>query len=114
VDVLITCNNGPAYLWRNETATKNHYLTLKLVGTRANRDGIGAVVTARAGGATHTEYVRSGSSYLSASDRRAHFGLGAATTAEIEVRWPSGTVDRIPSAAADRTWTLTEGSGVLR
>jgi hypothetical protein len=113
-DLMMTCNNGPAYLWHNETATMNHWITVKLVGTRSNRDGIGATVTTRAGGVTHTAYIRSGSSYLSASDRRAHFGLGASTRAEIEVRWPSGAVDRIPSAVTDRAWTLVEGSGTLR
>ena len=114
LDVLLTCNGGPAYLWHNETPTSNHWLTLKLVGTKSNRDGIGARITAQAAGQTQTAYVRSGSSYLSASDLRAHFGLGAATSAALVVTWPGGTVDRIPAAPADHIWKLVEGSGRLQ
>ncbi len=114
LDVLLTCNGGPAYLWHNETPTSNHWLTLKLVGKKSNRDGIGARITAQAAGQVQVTYVRSGSSYLAASDLRAHFGLGAATSASLVVTWPSGIVDHIPAAPADHMWKLVEGSGQLQ
>jgi hypothetical protein len=110
-DVLITSNNGPALLWHNETLAGNHWLTLRLVGERSNRDGIGAVVQVTAGGRTQRTAVRSGSSYLSQSDLRAHFGLGEARTADVEIRWPSGTVDRIAAVPADQIYVAREGMG---
>jgi hypothetical protein len=113
-DALVTANNGPAQLWRNETPTQNHWLKLKLAGTRSNRDGIGATVRVTAGGQTHRTMVRSGSSYLSQSDLRPNFGLGAATTATVEIRWPSGAVDRIEHVAADRIYVAREGAGALQ
>src|SRR5262249_35595280 len=110
-DVLITTNNGPALLWRNETAAPNHWLTLRLVGTRSSRDGIGASVRVTAGGVTQRAMVRCGSSYLSQSELRPHFGLGSQRAADVEIRWPSGTVDRIAQVAADGIRTVTEGAG---
>jgi hypothetical protein len=110
-DVLILQHDGPALLWHNETPTRNHWLTLKLIGTKSNRDGIGAMVLVRAGGQTQRTLVRSGSSYCSQSDLRPHFGLGAQTTADVEIRWPSGSVDRIANVACDRIGTVHEGSG---
>ena len=114
LDLLITANGGRAYLWHNETPTRNHWLMLKLIGVKSNRDGIGAVITVKAGGQTIRSAVRSGSSYLSACDLRAHFGLGTANRADVEVKWPSGAIDRLPATAADRIWTLREGSGQLK
>jgi hypothetical protein len=113
IDLLVTTNGGPAYLWHNETATDNHWMMFKLIGVKSNRDGIGAIITVTAGTRSVRTPVRSGSSYLCASDLRAHIGLGNAVSATVEVRWPSGTVDRIPGVAADRIWKLKEGSGRL-
>jgi hypothetical protein len=110
-DVLVTTNGGPAHLWRNVTGSRNHWLTFKLIGTKSNRDGIGALIRVTAGGQTQRDACRSGSSYLSASDLRVHFGLGAATQADVEIVWPSGTTDRLTGLAADRIWTVREGSG---
>ena len=110
LDVLIVQNNGPALLWHNETSTKNHWLTLKLVGRKSNRDGIGALVLVRAGGITSRAMVRSGSSYLSQSDLRPHFGMGAQTTARVEIRWPSGIVDTLAHVSCDRIVTVHEGT----
>jgi hypothetical protein len=96
----------------NLAANDNHWLGLLLVGTRSNRDGIGARVSVTAGGRTWVQELRSGSSYLSSSDLRLHFGLGAAATTEhVDVLWPSGLEERIPGGAADRFITLREGSG---
>ncbi|HZO89028.1 MAG TPA: CRTAC1 family protein [Chthonomonadaceae bacterium] len=111
--VLLSSNNGPAMLWRNETPTSNHWLALKLVGTKSNRDGIGALVIVTTGGVTQRAMVRSGSSYLSQSDLRPHFGLGAQTTADVEIRWPSGQVDKFTNVACDHLYTAHEGAQAL-
>ncbi|HVJ08598.1 MAG TPA: FG-GAP-like repeat-containing protein [Acidisarcina sp.] len=96
----------------NQAANKNHWLGAALVGTRSNRDGIGATVTVVAGGRRLVQEVRSGSSYLSNNDMRLHFGLGTSTHIDrVEVRWPSGLKEVFPPPAVDRMVTLTEGSG---
>ncbi len=110
LDILVLSCDGPAELWRNETPTNNHFLTLKLIGKRSNRDGIGAMVIVKAGGLTMRTRVRSGSSYLSQSDLRAHFGLGMAGTADVEIHWPSGVVDKLKQVAGDQIRTVREGS----
>ncbi|MCA1596428.1 MAG: CRTAC1 family protein [Chloroflexi bacterium] len=109
-DLLVTSNNGPAMLWRNVTNNSNHWLALRLEGVKSNRDAIGAMVLVTAGGMTRRMMVRSGSSYLSQSDLRPHFGLGSATMAAVEIRWPSGLVQKIPSLGCDRIWQIREGS----
>ena len=76
LDVLITTNNGPAHLYRNDGGNRNHWLQLKLVGTKSNRNGIGAVVRVTSAGGTQSQTVHSGSSYCSASDLALTFGLG--------------------------------------
>lgn len=110
-DLLIMPNNGSAMLWHNETAANTHWLTLKLIGNKSNRNGIGALITLKAGGIRQRAMVRSGSSYLSQSDIRAHFGMGAETTGELEIRWPSGVVDKIATIHADRFYEIKEGTG---
>ncbi|MEP6754306.1 MAG: CRTAC1 family protein [Chthonomonadales bacterium] len=108
--LLVSENNGPARLWKNVTGTKNHWVGFHLVGTKSNRDGIGAMVTVKAGGAAHRAMVRGGSSYLSQSDIRPHFGLGDQNTADLEIMWPSGTVTKIAGVAADHIYTIREGA----
>ena len=108
-DVVITTNNGPAYLLRNETKTNNHWLTLKLVGTKSNRDGIGASVKATTSAGMQYATVTTGGSYCSASDVRPHFGLGQNAQAnDIEIRWPSGIVQHLSNVHADQVLTVTE------
>jgi hypothetical protein len=110
LDVVMTTNNGPAYLWRNVTSRRGHWLTLRLRGQSGNAEGIGARVRVTAGGRSWSALVRTGSSYLSQSDLRPHFGLGNATRVErIEVRWPGGHVDRLSGVAVDRVLTVAEG-----
>jgi enediyne biosynthesis protein E4 len=115
LDLLLSTNGGPAYLFRNEAqngSAANHSLRVKLVGTKSNRDGIGAVVRVTAGGETQTQMLRSGSSYLSSSELVLTFGLAQRDKAEsIEIRWPSGQVDHLPNVAAGQTITATEGKG---
>ncbi len=110
-DLLITANNGPAHLWHNETPPGNHWLTLQLIGTKSCRDGIGALVLVKTAAGVQRSEVRSGSGYLSQSDLRPHFGLGTQTQAEVEIHWPSGTVDRVAAVACDHIWKIHEGAG---
>ena len=114
-DLLLATNGGPVYLFRNETqsgASANRSLRIKLVGTKSNRDGIGAVVRLTAGGETQTQMLRSGSSYLSSSELILTFGLAQHDKAEaIEIRWPSGQVDHLSNVQAGKTITATEGKG---
>ncbi len=113
LDMIVTTNGGSAALFRNEGAT-NHSLRVKLVGTKSNRDGIGSVVLVRAGDNEQKLMLRSGSSYLSASELVLTFGLGSSTTANaIEIRWPSGTIDRLSNIKGDQIVTVKEGSGIL-
>jgi hypothetical protein len=111
LDVIVTENNGRARLWRNATQTDHHWLVVKLVGVQSNRNGIGAQIRLTTPDTTQINYVRSGSSYLTSNDLRAHFGLGEATQADVEIRWPSGVIDRLNEVKADQILTVKEGSG---
>jgi hypothetical protein len=113
LDLLVATNSGPPALFRN-TGTTNHSLRLKLVGTKSNRDGIGATVRVTAGNDTQSKMLRSGSSYLSSSELILTFGLGAHGQADaIEIRWPSGQVDQLKSVAADQIITVKEKEGSI-
>ena len=90
----------------------NHWITLKLVGTKSNRSAIGARVTCEYGGKRQVQEVMSQSSFYSSNDPRLHFGLGTAVTAGVKVRWPSGLVQTFEKVAADRIVTITEGGSV--
>jgi hypothetical protein len=112
LDLLVNNNNGPCELLRNDGGDKRHWLQARLVGSRSNRDGIGAEARVTAGGRVLRDRVRSGSSYCSASMLRLHFGLGDASRFDrVEVSWPSGLTERWTGGPADRMLTLTEGSG---
>jgi hypothetical protein len=113
LDVLVSTNAGPAYLFHNEGGT-NHSLRLKLVGTKSNRDGIGAVVRITSGSDRQSKMLRSGSSYLSQSELVLTFGLGTQTKADsVEIQWPSGQVDKLANVNAGQTVTVEEGKGVV-
>ena len=117
LDLLLSTNGGPVYLFRNDAqggaAASNRSLRMKLIGTKSNRDGIGATVKLTAGGETQTEMLRSGSSYLSASEVVLTFGLGQHDKADtIEIHWPSGQADRLSGVAAGETISVTEGKGI--
>jgi enediyne biosynthesis protein E4 len=114
VDVVISTVNDRAVLLHNEGGGGNHWLTVKLVGRRANRDAIGARVIVRAGVATRMQEVHGGASYLSQSDLRAHFGLGPLSTVpSLEVRWPGGAIERFADIAADQRIVIEEGKGIV-
>jgi hypothetical protein len=109
LDTLISTNNGPAYLYRNDGGNRNHWLQLKLTGSKSNRDGIGAVVRVTSAGGTQWQTVHSGSSYCSASDLALTFGLGKDTSAgSIEIEWPSGTRQKLTTIAANQRMEIKE------
>ncbi len=115
LDVLVTTNAGPAFLFQNEGGS-NHSLRLKLVGTKSNRDGIGAVVRVTSNDSKDKQWkmLRSGSSYLSQSELVLTFGLGAQTKADtVEIQWPCGQLDRLANVNAGQTVTVEEGKGVI-
>jgi hypothetical protein len=109
IDALVTTNDGPAYILHNETPTSNHWLTLNLVGHKSNRDAIGAEVKLTTGSGSQFATVTTASSYLSSSDKRIHFGLGAAADAQtIEIRWPSGIVQSLKNIKVDQILQVDE------
>jgi hypothetical protein len=108
-DVLMTTNNGAAYLFRNDQASGNRSIRFKLVGTKSNRDGIGARIKLFAGGSMQTRFVRSGSSYLSQSELPVTFGLGKQDAVErIVIDWPSGRSEEYKSLRAGKAYEITE------
>ena len=108
-DLLMTVLDGSPVLLRNQAPTTGHWLRVKLVGTRSNRDAFGARVGVKAGRLTQSLEVRANSSFESASDSRVQFGLGSAARVDsIVVHWPSGQVDKLGPIAADREVTIHE------
>jgi enediyne biosynthesis protein E4 len=113
LDLLLTTNNGGAYLYRNDVTNGNHGIRFRLVGTKSNRDGIGATVHVSANGQQQTRMVRSGSSYLSQSELPVTFGVGKAQEIErVVIDWPSGSTEEYKKLAANRSFQVTEGKGV--
>jgi hypothetical protein len=109
VDVVVATNNGPAYVLHNETPNQNHWLTLKLVGHKSNRDAIGAEVKLITSQDQQFATVSTAGSYLSSSDKRVHFGLGAASMAQtVEIRWPSGMLQKLTAIPADQILQVDE------
>ena len=114
IDILIMNMNEPPSLLRNDTSGDNHWLKVLLIGTDSNRSAIGAQVIAEYGERRQVQAVLGQSSYLSANDRRLHFGLGAADKADLEIRWPNGGSEKIPNVVAGAVVTIREGAGVVR
>jgi len=113
LDILLTTNAGPAYLFHNEGGT-NHSLRIKLVGTKSNRDGIGAVVRVASGNDKQWKMLRSGSSYLAQSELVLTFGLGQQAKADsVEIQWPSGQVDKLANVNQGQMITVQEGKGII-
>ena len=112
IDVLVVNLDDRPTLLRNDTPAGNHWMTLQLVGAKSNRDAIGARVRVTAGDRTQSAEIRGGGSYLSNDDRRAHFGLGAATRARVQIQWPSGFVEPAADLDADRFYVAREGQGI--
>jgi len=109
LDAVVTTNDGPVHILHNETASTNHWILLKLVGHKSNRDAIGAEVTLVTATGPQYATVSTASSYLSASDKRVHFGLGQnATASKIEIRWPSGIRQTLKDVPGDQILQLDE------
>ena len=117
LDLLMTVNNGSARLFRNDNANQNDMLRVKTVGTKSNRDGIGAKITLRTNkGVRQFAMVHSGSSYLSQNELPVTFGLGKPEgdkTVSLEIVWPSGKKDSIPGLKPNQFITVQEGKGVI-
>ena len=113
LDILMTTNNGPAFLFRNDQSSGNKSIRFRLVGTKSNHDAIGAAVRIFHGGGAQLRLVKSGSSYLSQSELPVTFGLGRQDGIERAViNWPSGRVEEFKSLAAGRTYECVEGKGI--
>jgi hypothetical protein len=96
---------------RSEIQNQNHWLSVRLEGTRSNRSAIGARVTCVTGNVRQMDEVRSGGSFFSQNDFRLHFGLGSATRVDLlEIRWPGGAVERMRDVEANRIISLKEGA----
>ena len=113
IDIFLNNSNQTANLLRNEGGNKNHWLMIKTVGTKSNRDGIGTRIKIVTGSLSQIKEVRSGSSYLSQSDLRVHFGLGEYSKIDrIEVRWPSGLEEQFFDVKVNQRLIFTEGQGI--
>jgi len=114
LDVLIMNMNEPVSLLRNDVTGSDHWLKVLLVGTVSNRSAIGSRVTAYYGGKRQAQEVNAQSSFYSVHDRRLHFGLGPATTADLAIRWTNGGTERIKEVAANQLVVIEEGRGIVR
>jgi hypothetical protein len=116
LDLLITSNNGPARLLRNENANQNDLIRIKTVGTRSNRDGIGARLSLKTAKGKLSGLVKTGSSYCSQSELPLVFGLGApepSRTFSLEIAWPSGARDSLTELQPNQSITIQEGKGII-
>ena len=114
MDIVVVNMNEPPSLLRNDVSGNGHWLKVLLIGVKSNRSAIGARVVVRYGGRTQAQEVTAQSSFYSANDRRLHFGLGATTSAELAVRWPTGATETIGAVQADQLVVIREGEGILR
>jgi hypothetical protein len=112
ISAVITNLNALPSLLVNQVRSANHWIAIRTIGTKSNRDGIGAYISVTAGARTLVDEVRSGSSYNSSSDMRVHFGLGSVNKVNsVQIRWPSGSQEHFDNLPADSIHTLKEGSG---
>jgi hypothetical protein len=114
LDFLVTNNGERADLLRNDGGSRRHALLLQLIGTRSNRDAIGARLRLTSGAVTQVREVTSGSSYLGQNDPRVHVGVGGATIVDrLEIRWPSGRTEVVQNVAANQRVVIREGAGIV-
>src|SRR4051794_381582 len=111
IDVVIVNLNEPPSLLRNDVSGGNNWLKVRLVGVKSNRSAIGARVIARYGGRIQAQEVLSQASFYSANDRRLHFGLGKATSVDLDIRWPNGMKETITGIAPNQIVEILEGEG---
>jgi hypothetical protein len=114
LDVLVTTNAGPTLLFRNDGGNSNNWLSVRTVGVQANRDGIGAVVRVESASGRQWNFVRSGSSYASESDRALTFGLGTDTmVSSLEIEWPGGSTQKLTNIPANQRIVIEQGKGIV-
>ena len=113
LDILITNLNETPSLLRNDLSGKNHWLKVKLIGTKSNRSAIGARLVVKVGDKSQTQERMSQSSFLCSNDPRLHFGLGSAEKVELRIRWPNGDWQTLPDIAANQLLTVKEGTGIV-
>jgi hypothetical protein len=114
IDILIVNQNEPPSLLRNDVSGGNHWLKVLLEGVKSNRNAVGAQVVASYRDRRQAQAVLAQSSYLSVNDRRLHFGLGEATSADLEIVWPNGARESARDVAADQLVVIREGAGIVR
>jgi hypothetical protein len=113
LDIVIMNQHEPPSLLRNDAPKENHWIKVRLEGTKSNRSAIGARVLVRYGGKTQAQAVMSQASYMSSNDPRLHFGLGSEALADIEVIWPCGAVEKYYGQSANQLVTILEGHGIV-
>lgn len=114
VDLLMTTNNGPVVFFRNDQLAGNRSLRFRLVGTKSNRDAIGATIRVFHGGASQTRMVKSGSSYLSQSELPVTFGVGRRDRVDrVVINWPSGRTEEFENLASGQAYECVEGKGMV-
>jgi hypothetical protein len=114
IDIVTNSRGDFPSLLRNDGGNANNWLTVQLVGTKSNRDGIGASLKLTSEGFVQVEQAKGGMSYMSASDPRIHFGLGKrAKIASLEITWPSGQIDRLTNVPINQIITVKEGAGLI-
>jgi hypothetical protein len=113
IDMVIFNVGAPPSLFINDTKNSNHRVLFKLIGTKSNRGAVGARITVTSASRTQIEEVKAGSSYISTSDPRLHFGLAADTVmSRVEIRWPNGGVETLQNVSGDAIYTIVEGQGI--
>jgi enediyne biosynthesis protein E4 len=115
VGMAVNCRGDYPTLLRNDAANANHWLAILLIGTKSNRDGVGALLKLTSEGVVQVDQAKGGTSYMSASDPRIHFGLGKrAKVDSLVITWPSGTVDKLTNVPLDSIIAVKEGSGIVK
>ena len=114
VDIVLMAVDEPPVLLRNDVTGGHHWLKVRLIGTKSNRSAIGTRVLAHYSGRVQAQERMAQSSFLCSNDPRLHFGLGAAATVDLEVRWPGGPKDKFTAVPADRLITIREGEGIVK
>jgi hypothetical protein len=113
IDMVVFNVGAPPSLFLNDTKNSNHRVLFKLVGTKSNRGAVGARITVTSATRPQIEEVKAGSSYLSTSDPRLHFGLaGDSVMDKVEIRWPNGNIETLKNVPADAIYTIVEGQGI--
>jgi hypothetical protein len=113
VGIAVNCRGEAPLILRN-AGTPNHWIEVLLIGTKSNRDGIGSLLKLSSGGVVQVDQSKGGTSYMSASDPRIHFGLGKRNKVDsLQITWPSGQVDKLSSVPVDTIIAVKEGVGIV-